>query len=285
MKNATTRITEIRDALRCAGKSQLPRVLADHLALAEYVSDQLGPFSQRTSNDPVGIGRRLATATSPAEFETKLEVAIADMARFEALRVATAGGLRSQLEAAALGAVNAALPAVRKAVAPTFAKAVAALENAAPGLPAGKAALDAEAVLAEDAGGAYGIARDSIATILTLAGIYDAPPAPDGTTPTPLLSLLPVVHLPATSPREISNASTRVVRDADENKAVRAFIKAVPDAPRLAVLDVARGQFPGLSLTLAEDTADLARRVGNAQRSQLTKAVRTTTASQMVSMR
>lgn len=285
MKNAETRITEIRDALRCAGKSSLPKPLADHLALVAHANAQLSPFSQHANPDPIGIAARLAETTSPADFEAVLEAASAALVRYEALKAANAGGLRHQLEAAALRAVNEALPDVRKAVASTFTKAATALTEAAQSLPAGKAALNAEAVLNEDAGGAYSVARDALATITTLAAVFEAVPATDGTTPAPLLALLPAVNLPTTTPREVSNMSSRVVNDSADNQAVRAFAKAASDDPRLVLLDVARGKYAGLSLSLAEDTAEVARRVKAAQLSQLTKAVHTTNANATVVMR
>lgn len=142
------------------------------------------------------------------------------------------------------------------AVAPAFDRTAKALTRAAAKLPAGDRPLDLEPVVALDATKEMKSAQAALRDLATLAGIHRTPNAAG--LPSRVVRLVAVVDFPEVPVETVDqmtgapldhhagrDAVRRFIRDADERGADRALI------------GVARGEYDGLTLRLAESTADL----------------------------
>jgi hypothetical protein len=157
------------------------------------------------------------------------------------------------------------LSAAAAELAPYAAKAAKALTDAAKHLPAGDAALDAEANLEADTGQHLTAARAALAKLATLAGIYPQP-TPGNALPE-WVALLPVVGITsdvAVEKVEANLAANTVVR----NPEALATTYAIRDAARearergadLALVNIARGSRHGLTIAFATPEQHLDRR-------------------------
>lgn len=160
---------------------------------------------------------------------------------------------------------------------PHVAKTIKSLEAAAKHLPAGAAALDAEAVLAADAGKHLTTARQALSTLAVAAGVYM--PVIDHDVPQRLRQLAPVVHFPAANAEQIERGymgTTPNILNRDELDGTRT-IRAIDNHARDYGLDatlvaIARGDFPGTSLAYA-DKAELSKRRSNLNRAHSRQSV------------
>ena len=133
-------------------------------------------------------------------------------------------------------------------------RAVKQLVTAAKELPEGPDALDPEAVIRHDAGSALSKARTSLALLGKFASIYQA--TTPGDVPPALNNLLPILDLPAAVKEQIVKSFGESIKTLNEDKlgGTRAIRKLAADAKQdvdLALVDVARGAYPGVTLKLA----------------------------------
>lgn len=133
-------------------------------------------------------------------------------------------------------------------------RAVKQIVTAVKELPAGAAALDPEAVIAKDAGGALNKTRASLSLLGTLASIYQ--PGVPGEIPPVLNLLLPVVALPDAVKEQVARSYGESVKVLNEPKltGTRAIRQLANDAKKdidVALINVARGVYEGITLSFA----------------------------------
>ena len=150
-------------------------------------------------------------------------------------------------------------------LAPYAARQAKALKTAAGKLPAGPAALDPEAVLAADAGAALTTARQALAALALVASVPDTAARHVG-------SLGYYAHVmalvdPGKPTEEVVNGlgSTVNGKQLDTTLAIRKLDQDVKTNPDLALVDVARGAYPGVTLAPADSPATITDRATRAR--------------------
>ncbi|TLM75968.1 hypothetical protein [Pseudarthrobacter sp. NamB4] len=136
---------------------------------------------------------------------------------------------------------------------PVFNKHAKALTAAAKKLPATKP-LDMAANVEADTAAEYKTARTALAMLGTIASIYTA--AVPGEVPVALNRLLPVVHLPAAVKEQVARSMGESVKVLNESSltGTRAIRQLAADAKEdidLALINVARGHYEGVTLAVA----------------------------------
>lgn len=133
-------------------------------------------------------------------------------------------------------------------------RAIKQIVTAVKELPAGVAALDPEAAIAQDAGGALNKARAGLTLLGKLASIYQ--PGVPGEIPPVLNQLLPVVAMPDAVREQVARTYGESVKVLNESQlaGTRTIRQLTTDAHEdidLALINVARGHYEGITLSLA----------------------------------
>ena len=149
------------------------------------------------------------------------------------------------------------------ALTPTADKAIKELNAAAKELPAGKDALDPETAIRENAGPALNKARAALTLLSTLTNIHQI--QTPGDVPPALNNLLPILNLPAAVKEKVAKTYGESTKTLNEDKlagtrAIRALATDARTDVDLALINVARGQYPGVTLKLATPAAHSERR-------------------------
>jgi hypothetical protein len=196
----------------------------------------------------------------PQEWYEDALAQIAEAQRREALAAAFAANLSA--------AVRNALPRLAgdavAVLAPHAAKAAKALAAAAKALPAGDNALSPEAVIAADAGTALTTARKALADLGVYASMFTSAPVQNVHEPA-LVDALPILDLPTAEVEQIRQSLGENVVTLNEDRltgtrTIRALAKALKQDTDLALIDVARGAYPGVTIALATPEEHRARR-------------------------
>lgn len=139
-----------------------------------------------------------------------------------------------------------------------------ALVKAAKALPAGAAALDSEAVLAADAGASLVSARNALSALGLVASLGD--PARHVGTIGDLARILPLVTIEGTVTERVAPLSDAALNTSqlDVTHAVRRLARDVKTDPDLALVGVARGDFPGATLSPADSLPTITERARTA---------------------
>lgn len=137
---------------------------------------------------------------------------------------------------------------------PTVTDTIGRLTTAASQLPAGTAALDPEANLANDSGAALQQARAALTLLGEAVSIYQA--STPGQLPVALNRILPIVDLPTAQPEQIAKSmgTDVTVLNTDEltgTYAIRQLADDAKDNIDIALINVARGAYEGITLNLA----------------------------------
>lgn len=191
-----------------------------------------------------------------------LDARLADLARRRALATLAGDAVRlwGSYEGSAMrGHVLAALPTVVERLRPAFAKAAHDLATAARSLPAGDAALDANAIIAADASKAYRAAQAAVSKLEAFGAVLPASghagwELPDGAAVCRIVAL-PDAGEPGTAGRPDSEAPERAV--------IRAVPRDFHSAATLTLVRVARDEYAGAAFDLAADGEDFAARIEN----------------------
>lgn len=142
-----------------------------------------------------------------------------------------------------------------------FADFIAKFSEAAKALPAGNAALDPEACIAHDAGAHLTTARDALAKLGTFAGLILTKEV-YGNHPKQLAQLAKIVHYPKAN-KEILEGLGRSTRNPGQLKGTFTIRQLDNDIHKrgidLALVNIARGDYPGITFQLADNTEHLAR--------------------------
>ena len=179
-------------------------------------------------------------------------------AAIEELRTAQAAeALAKAFNANYSDAVRRHVPAIQAQAAedltPVFNKHLKALLTASKKLPE-QAPLDMAACVDADAGAEYKTARTALATFASLASIYKS--TFPGELPAALNNLLPVLELPDAVKEQVARSHYEVVKVLNEHRltGTRTIRQLATDATKdtdLALVNVARGKYAGVSLALA----------------------------------
>lgn len=241
--NYATQFQVIADAYTLAGLKPPTRALD----IKKLVNDE----SQNVYQTAARLGREaLLTDQDPA---TWYQNAVEQIKEAQAREALAAAFNRSYTDA-----VNLALPRLLEEatgdLAPVAARAVKDLTAAVKTLPAGTQALDSEAAISLDAGAALTKARKALALLGTLASIYQL--NTPGEVPPALNILLPVVALPAATKEQVAKSygeSVKVLneRQLTSTRAIRSLADTARTSLDLALVNVARGQYEGITLALA----------------------------------
>ena len=142
-----------------------------------------------------------------------------------------------------------------------FADFIAQFSKAAKALPAGTAALDPEACIAHDAGAHLTTARDALAKLGLFAGLILTKQV-HGNHPKQLAQLAKIVHYPKAN-KEILEGLGRSTRNPGQLKGTFTIRQLETDIRKqgldLALVNIARGDYPGITFQLADNTEHLAR--------------------------
>lgn len=264
---ATTPANQL-DAIRSAlallpAKAQtMPEPLAGMLAVRSRLAEALPDAG---SEPRFAVARRLAEHTDPATVDDLLVELERMVARADLAAAAWSGGYTQARDRATAQAAADALPELTSRLRPVFDAAAQALHHAAATLPTGAAALDPATVLAADAETGFREARSALSTIRTIAAVFVAPLRTDGTTPLGA-TIVAVVDVPDCGPLRWDGLHDGggTLNDPDDLARLNGIQQLVKDyqaAPDLALLDVTRDAYPGVSLSLAATPADMAARV------------------------
>lgn len=137
---------------------------------------------------------------------------------------------------------------------PAVEKTIKRLTTAAKQLPEGNLALDAEANLSNDSGSALQEARATLALLGQAASIYQVN-AP-GSTSVALNTILPIIALPDATPEQIRSSFGEDVTVLNKAQlagtyTIRQLALDAKDDTDLALVDIARGKYEGVTLSLA----------------------------------
>ena len=156
-------------------------------------------------------------------------------------------------------------------LAPYAARQAKALKTAAGKLPAGPLALDPEANLTADTGQHLTTARQALAALALVASVPDTAARHVGT----LGYYAHVVSLvdPGKPAQEVATVFGKTMNAAklDTTLAIRKLAQDVKTNPDLALVDVARGTYPGVTLTPADSPATITDRAARARNAFTTR--------------
>ena len=134
-----------------------------------------------------------------------------------------------------------------------FEKLVKAFTQAVGKLPAGADALNAEAVIAADAGAALTTVRDCLARFKAYAGIFRSQTASPGY-PSDLNTLLPLVDLPAPVVEQVRGVGNETANESqlEQTRAIRGIATDIRRlGADLVLIGIARGEYGKAALKLA----------------------------------
>lgn len=193
--------------------------------------------------------------------------------------------LTSSLEAQERGSASRQVTRALQDLAPHAKRQSAALVKAAKALPAGAAALDPEANLTADTGQQLTTARKALQALALHASIPDTAGRYVGT----LGYYSHVISLvdPGNPTEEITNALGTSLNTSklDNTLAVRKLAQDVKANPDLALVDVARGTYPGVTLAPATTPATITDRATRARTAFTRRTATEHEQSKLIAMR
>lgn len=146
---------------------------------------------------------------------------------------------------------------------PAFTKTVKQLKAAADKLDRTRP-LDVETALNSDTGAALTAARTALTALGAYTGIHASSAPPRNTDPR-LATILPILNLPDITPEQIDSAVTRNPKvanhaDSEHARTTRTIARGLADDQDATLIAIARGDFPGFDLTLANTSEHHRRR-------------------------
>lgn len=252
------------------------------LRTIEAVAARFGvesPVTVRTVDDtlaaeptPVAVLREAADAAMTTDdTDTWLSETVKKYQRAETVEQIRQkmGGHRAQI-------THARAPQLLEALAPQLRKRAASIittmSKAAAKLPEGSLALDAEAVIAKDVAAERTTVIGALRDLGALAGVHESGTLGAGVPPK-LHALLPVLDLPEVEVERITRLHRVTANPNEARDAVRALAKdAEKHGPDIALINVARGEYAGVTLRWAA-TAEELRATGDRARIAFTQQV------------
>ncbi len=271
--------TALQHALKPADR-ELPDDITALDTFAAHVAQRTNEAARgQAMQDPGNYAGKLTAATTPEDFDRLVDELAHENARRAVLREAVSGNINLTLERTVTARLNDATGRIAATLTPAFDKAVKALTEAAAALPTGDLVFNADTVLNSGAGDAYRTAWDAITTLTEIGAIWDTTKYSDPhNLPRdlrPLLSILDVDNdvegdavnwqgktLPAEQQEPAGN-SLRVLNRAQtgSNYGQREGWDA-----RRTIIEIARGDYPGIHLRLAANDTELRDRANRYKR-------------------
>lgn len=250
-RNVTARIT----AAYTAAGSTAPTTFVP--ALKRYMTEQ--PDAQQVAATLAHEAYHADPATDPADWWASARQQMIDAQATDALRAALVQSLTTEERTSGTRQVDRALADLG----PWAIRQAAALVKAATALPVGPGALDPEAVLAADAGKHLTTARAALSALALVASLGD--PARYVATLGDLARVLPLIAIDGAQEEKVAALGKTVNGNAlDVTHAVRRLSRDVKADPDLALVGVARGDYPGVTLTPADSLATITERASTA---------------------
>ena len=251
-RNVTARVT----AAYAAAGIAAPTTFVP--ALKRYMAQQ--PAAQQVAATLAHDAYRADPDTDPADWWATARQQMIDAQASDALRAALVQSLTTEERASGTRQTGRALTDLH----PWATRQAQALVKAAKALPAGPAALDPEAVLAHDAGKHLTTARNALSALALLASLAD--PAKHVSTIGDLARILPLVTIEGTVTEKLApfNSNALNASQLDVTHAVRRLAQDVRRDPDLALVGVARGDYPGVTLSPADTLAVIGERANTA---------------------
>jgi len=256
------RIARYRAALELAPAKA--RALPDELTRLDAIRRKLWAVPV----DMSGINAVILDA-DPAQFEAALDEAAAEHARRRVAEAAIKAGAGAAIEQRVTKALARFLPELVLRVRPVFDAAAADLERVAPELPAGDAFADPAAVLASGREHEHRTALQAMAALTTLAAVHEVPAQRLRGS-----AVWAMVAPPAGVGPVVIHARTRVNVDpeaAERAGTVSNLLRAYTADPRAAMVDTARGVYPGCRFDLAANVDELSARIDAAEGAHRTR--------------
>lgn len=251
-RNVTARIT----AAYTAAGITAPTTFVP--ALKRYMAQQ--PDAQQVAATLAHEAYSADPDTDPADWWATARQQMIDAQASDALRAALVQSLATEERASGTRQITRALTDTH-----AWANRQAqALVKASKALPTGPRALDPEAVLAADAGKHLTTARNALATLALVASLGD--PAKHVRTLGDLARVLPVVAIEGAVTEKVAPLSNAALNASqlDVTHAVRRLARDVKADPDLALVGVARGDYPGVTLSPADSLAAIGERAKTA---------------------
>lgn len=223
------------------------RKVVDNIATPEEVVNQ----QIRDGLDTVTTDKQLQ------DWHKKAVAAVSDAIAAERLRKAFPNQYDAIQRARATDYATQAVEDLAK----PFAQFIDEFSTAAKALPAGNLALDPEACIAHDAGAHLTTARDALAKLGVFAGLIITREV-YGNHPKQLANLARIVHYPKAT-KEILEGLGRSTRNPSQLKGTFTIRQLDNDIHKrgidLALVNIARGTYPGITFSLADNTEHAAR--------------------------
>jgi len=218
--------------------------------------------------DMSGINAVILDA-DPERFEAALDEAAAEHARRRVAEAAIKAGAGAAIEQRTKRALDAFMPEVIERVRPAFDEAAADLERVAPELPAGDAFADPAAVLASGREHEHRTALQALATLTTIAAVHEVPAQRlRGSAVWALVAPPAGVGPIAVHPRSRQHVDPEA---AERAGTVSNLMRAYTADPRAALVDTARGAYPGCRFDLAANVDELEQRIDAAEGAHRTR--------------
>ena len=205
----------------------------------------------------------------PEQFSDALDEAAAEHARRRVAEAAIKAGAGAAIEQRVTKALRRFLPELIERVRPAFDEAAADLERVAPELPAGDAFADPAAVLASGREHEHRTALQALATLTTIAAVHEVPAQRlRGSAVWAMVAPPAGVGPVALHPRSRVNVDPEA---AERAGIVSNLMRAYTADPRAAMVDTARGAYPGCRFDLAANVDELSARIDAAEGAHRTR--------------
>lgn len=242
-----SQMSQIRAAYKLAGKTEPNRALE--------ISDILenAPTVEQVTKE---LAKAALTAPNPQKFYADALAQIRDAQAADALR----SNFKKQLEQHAHASMPEILTQAVGDLTPAVNKVIGAFVAAAKKLPT-DAPLDVTANVENDSAPEYKTAKAALATLATYASLYiNHPPAG---VPNALAHIMPLVKLPDAVVEIVTNPLHNLTVNEHElsgTREIRALAHAAQDDLDTALIQVARGDYPSITLELATPAEHVRRR-------------------------
>lgn len=271
-RNVTARIAAAYTAAGIAAPTTFVPALKRYMAQlpdAQQVAATLAHDAYRADPD-----------TDPADWWAEARQQMIDAQASDALRAALVQSLATEERASGTRQITRALTDLH----PWATRQAQALVKAAKALPAGPAAMDPESNLAADTGQQLTTARAALSSLALVASLGD--PARHVGTLGDLARVLPLIDPGNPVQEKVTNLGRTVNgTKLDTTLALRRLAQDVRTDPDLALVGVARGDYPGVTLSPADTLATIGERARTAAVAFKRATVDESTANHLVAMR
>lgn len=183
-------------------------------------------------------------------------------------RAVAVEAIRSGLKGHRENITRSRAPRLLEAITPDLdkraASTITAMGKAAAVLPAGVDALDAEAVIVADVAAERQTVIAALTDLAALSSVHESS-RPDDAVPPTLHLVLPVVDLPTVAVERVNMLHRATLNPNNQREAVRRLARDLEDhGPDIALVNIARGDYDGVTLSWAATRAEVRARSNRA---------------------